>query len=137
MISRRSATGSRSRCGRSTRIDAKREPLSALNHNAATSNIIVQGQIRIKARNQGNKVVVEISDNGRGIERRDQARIFELFRRAGTQDRPGEGMGLAHVRALVRRLGGSITVDSTPGEGSVFHVSLPRTLHSEGKRISA
>jgi signal transduction histidine kinase len=97
----------------------------------------VQGQIRIKARNQGNKVVVEISDNGRGIERRDQARIFELFRRAGTQDRPGEGMGLAHVRALVRRLGGSITVDSTPGEGSVFHVSLPRTLHSEGKRISA
>ena len=97
----------------------------------------VQGQISVKAKNQGNKVVVEISDNGRGIEGRDQARIFELFRRAGVQDRPGEGMGLAHVRALVRRLGGSITVDSTPGEGSVFRVALPRTLLSEGKRISA
>ena len=83
---------------------------------------------------QGSKIVVEIADNGRGIERRDQTRIFELFRRAGTQDRPGEGMGLAHVRALVRRLGGSIAVDSTPGEGSVFRVSLPRTLPSEEKK---
>jgi signal transduction histidine kinase len=97
----------------------------------------VQGQISVKAKNQGNKVIVEISDNGRGIERRDQIRIFELFRRAGVQDRPGEGMGLAHVRALVRRLGGSIAVDSTPGEGSVFRVALPRTLLREGKRISA
>ena len=40
----------------------------------------------------------------------DHERIFELFRRAGAQDRPGEGIGLAHVRALVRRLGGDITV---------------------------
>jgi signal transduction histidine kinase len=97
----------------------------------------VQGRIGVKAKNQGSKVIVEISDNGRGIEPRDQARIFELFRRAGVQDRPGEGMGLAHVRALVRRLGGSITVESTPGEGSVFRVALPRTLLSEAKRMSA
>lgn len=97
----------------------------------------VRGQIDVKAKDQGNKVIVEIRDNGRGIERRDQTRIFELFRRAGAPDRPGEGMGLAHVRALVRRLGGSIAVDSTPGEGSVFRVSLPRTLLSEGKRINA
>jgi signal transduction histidine kinase len=97
----------------------------------------VQGQIRVKAKYQGSKIIVEISDNGRGIERRDQTRIFELFRRAGAQDRPGEGMGLAHVRALVRRLGGSITVDSTPGEGSVFSVSLPRTLVGKGRRMSA
>jgi signal transduction histidine kinase len=97
----------------------------------------VQGRISVKARAQGSKIVVEIGDNGRGIERRDQTRIFELFRRAGVQDRPGEGMGLAHVRALVRRLGGSIAVDSTPGEGSVFRVSLPRTLVSQARRISA
>lgn len=97
----------------------------------------VPGQISVKARNEGGKVIVEITDNGRGIEQRDQTRIFELFRRAGVQDRPGEGMGLTHVRALVRRLGGSITVDSTPGEGSVFRVSLPRTLLSEARRMSA
>jgi len=97
----------------------------------------VQGRIGVKATHQGDKVIVEISDNGRGIERRDQGRIFELFRRSGVQDRPGEGMGLAHVRALVRRLGGSIAVESTPGKGSVFRVSLPRTLLREARRMSA
>ena len=97
----------------------------------------VQGRIDVRAASQGNKVIVEVSDNGRGIDRCDQTRIFELFRRAGVQDRQGERMGLAHTRALVRRLGGSITVDSTPGEGSVFRVSLPRTLLSEERRMSA
>jgi signal transduction histidine kinase len=97
----------------------------------------VEGKIRVNGKQQGSKIVVEISDNGRGIAQRDQSRIFELFRRAGVQDRPGEGMGLAHVRALVRRLGGSIALDSNPGEGSVFRVSLPRTLAKETKRMSA
>src|SRR3546814_7908945 len=46
--------------------------------------------------------------------------IFDLFRRAGVQDRPGEGIGLAHVRTLVRRLGGSIKVDSIPDQGTTF-----------------
>jgi len=54
-----------------------------------------------------------------------------LFRRAGRQDRPGEGIGLAHVRALVRRLGGDITVASKLGEGSEFRILLPRTLPQE------
>jgi signal transduction histidine kinase len=94
------------------------------------------GQIRVKGRTEGNKVVIEVEDNGRGIEARDQERVFELFRRAGPQDRPGEGMGLAHVRALVRRLGGVINVKSTPGKGSTFIVTLPRALHST-KRMSA
>lgn len=97
----------------------------------------VAGKIQVKGKHQGGKIVVEISDNGRGIDQRDQSRIFELFRRAGIQDRPGEGMGLAHVRALVRRLGGSIALDSKPGEGSTFRVSLPRTLSVDAKRMSA
>ena len=70
-------------------------------------------------------------DNGRGIDARDHERVFELFRRAGTQDRPGEGIGLAHVRALVRRLGGTIALDSTAGAGSAFTVTLPRRLRAE------
>ena len=56
---------------------------------------------------------------------KDHERIFELFRRAGDQTVPGEGIGLAHVRALVRRLGGTITCQSTLGEGTVFRVRLP------------
>jgi len=66
-----------------------------------------------------------VRDNGRGIALRDRERIFELFRRAGVQDTPGEGIGLAHVRALLRRLGGTIDCESTPGEGSHFIVHLP------------
>jgi signal transduction histidine kinase len=46
-------------------------------------------------------------------------------------------MGLAHVRAMVRGLGGSIAVDSIPGEGGVFRVSLPRTPVSQARRKSA
>ena len=52
-------------------------------------------------------MLVEFEDNGRGIATQDHERVFDLFRRAGAQDQPGEGIGLAHVRALVRRLGGA------------------------------
>ena len=66
-----------------------------------------------------------VADNGRGIAERDRERVFELFRRAGDQTVPGEGIGLAHVRALVRRLGGSISFESVLNEGTTFHVRLP------------
>ncbi len=69
--------------------------------------------------------IYEVEDTGRGIAERDRERVFELFRRAGGQGVPGEGVGLAHVRALVRRLGGRIELDSAPGRGSVFRVHLP------------
>ncbi|GJD33586.1 MHYT domain-containing protein [Methylobacterium aerolatum] len=72
------------------------------------------------------RVRFTVADNGRGIAPQDHARVFELFRRSGTQDRPGEGIGLAHVKALVRALGGRIDLTSRPGEGSSFTVTLPR-----------
>lgn len=71
---------------------------------------------------------IEVADNGRGIAPEDHERIFELFRRSGTQDSPGEGIGLAHVRSLVRNLGGEITVQSTLGSGSTFIIRLPTDL---------
>ncbi|MNL85940.1 Sensor protein SrrB [compost metagenome] len=69
-----------------------------------------------------------MADNGRGIAPEDHERVFELFRRAGVQDKPGEGIGLAHVRSLVRNLGGEITVTSTLGGGSTFVIRLPMDL---------
>ncbi len=86
------------------------------------------GRIAITSRREGRMICVEVADNGRGIAARDMERVFELFRRAGIQDRPGEGIGLAHVKALVRRLGGTIECSSTLGEGSVFAVRLPVLL---------
>jgi signal transduction histidine kinase len=84
------------------------------------------GQIDVTATERGNFVVIEVSDNGRGIDPRDHERIFELFRRAGKQDVAGEGIGLAHVRALVRRLGGSIKVESALNQGTTFTIILPK-----------
>lgn len=76
----------------------------------------------------GGWVVYRIADNGRGVAERDKERIFELFRRAGRQDQPGEGLGLAFVKNSVRRLGGSIDIDSEIGKGSTFILKFPRRL---------
>ena len=85
------------------------------------------GRIAITARPAGgNRVRIAVADNGRGIAERDHARVFELFRRSGVQDRPGDGIGLAHVKALVRSLGGRIDLTSALGEGTTFEVTLPR-----------
>ena len=90
------------------------------------------GRIVISGQRTRDRVLVEASDNGRGIAAADHARIFDLFRRSGTQDQPGEGIGLAHVRALAYRLGGTIDVTSTFGEGSIFRLSLPFSLPDAG-----
>ena len=78
----------------------------------------------------GNRVEIEVEDNGRGIAPADHERVFELFRRAGTQTKPGEGIGLAHVRTMVRSLGGDITLRSELGAGTTFIITLPRDLRS-------
>jgi signal transduction histidine kinase len=85
----------------------------------------VPGEIAVRARTRLGFAVFEISDNGRGIDPKDHQRIFDLFRRAGTQDKPGQGIGLAHVRALVRRLGGTMSVSSELNQGSTFTITLP------------
>ncbi len=76
----------------------------------------------------GGRLAYEVADNGRGIDPRDHERVFELFRRSGAQDTAGEGIGLAHVRALVYRLGGTIGCSSELGRGSTFTVNLPAEL---------
>ena len=93
------------------------------------------GRIAVEGRRDGRFARYEVRDNGRGIAARDLERVFELFRRAGLQDTTGEGIGLAHVRALLRRMGGTIECQSVPDEGSVFVVRLPVTLaHGGGSK---
>lgn len=88
------------------------------------------GVVTVSGDRNGPMVEVSVADNGRGIAREDLERVFELFRRAGSQDQPGEGIGLANVRALAYRLGGTIKLRSTLGEGSTFTLSLPRKFVS-------
>jgi signal transduction histidine kinase len=91
----------------------------------------VPGIISVAGRKDYGRVVVEVADNGRGIDPRDHERIFDLFRRSGAQDQPGEGIGLAHARALAYRLGGFIEVKSALGEGSIFRLILPSEWRGE------
>jgi signal transduction histidine kinase len=71
---------------------------------------------------------IDVTDNGRGIAAEDHERVFELFRRSGAQDSPGEGIGLAHVRSLIRNMGGDIHVKSELGKGTTFMIRLPVDL---------
>ena len=83
------------------------------------------GNISVRGRTKLGYAIFDVSDNGRGIDPKDHQRIFDLFRRAGQQDKPGQGIGLAHVRTLVRRLGGTMSVASELDKGSTFTVTLP------------
>ncbi len=90
------------------------------------------GRIVVRGERRGDRIVYEVIDNGRGIDPRDHQRIFDLFRRSGQQDQTGEGIGLAHARALAYRLGGTIGCTSTLGEGATFCLNLPVTYEGEG-----
>jgi signal transduction histidine kinase len=90
------------------------------------------GEITVRGHRDGARVIFEVQDNGRGIDPKDHERIFDLFRRSGAQDQPGEGIGLAHVRALAYRLGGIISCESALDQGATFRLSLPAELRAEG-----
>ena len=102
-------------------------------------NIEITGKIEITGRAAPVHVIYEVRDNGRGIAPHDHQRVFELFRRSGQQDRPGEGIGLAHVRSLVRRLGGTMGLESELGKGSVFyrHVAAPLGWGKQECRVNS
>ncbi len=71
---------------------------------------------------------LSVQDNGSGISREEQKRIFERFHRVSTglvHDVKGSGLGLSIVQHIARAHGGKIAVDSEPGQGSTFTISLP------------
>ena len=86
------------------------------------------GEIRVKVELAGLSIQVSVIDNGFGIEARHLPKIFERFYRVkdeNTRFITGTGLGLPIVKGLVDSLGGFIDVESTPGSGSVFMVTLP------------
>ena len=87
-----------------------------------------QGKVLLGVKHQQNNFVIEVWDNGPGINQADQETIFKEFERlAQTQDKSGLGLGLAICDRIAKLLNVDISVKSTLGKGSCFSVTLPRS----------
>jgi signal transduction histidine kinase len=99
------------------------------------SNAIKFGEgkpIRVVCRhNENGAADIEVIDQGVGIADEDIARIFEEFVQVSESKQPGTGLGLPISRRLALLLDGSLTVCSTPGEGSTFRLTLPASLEDD------
>lgn len=86
------------------------------------------GKVYIDANIKGDSVVITVKDTGIGIEEEDIARLFEEFMRVKspqTKNISGSGLGLSIVKRIVKLYNGTISVESKPGDGSVFTITLP------------
>jgi heavy metal sensor kinase len=90
------------------------------------------GKVNLVVENNPEHAVITVSDTGIGIAEQDLPRIFDRFYRGDrSRSAPGNGLGLSHVKAIVRAHGGEIKVKSSPGKGSSFTVILPRVFPSQ------
>lgn len=81
--------------------------------------------IWIRVDREGDRAMVTVADQGQGIDADQQAVIFEKFERLGRTDSGGSGLGLYIARRLARAMDGDLTIDSAPGQGARFTLSLP------------
>ncbi len=101
-----------------------------------------QGEVALRVRkvaDGGNWIEFAVSDTGIGMTPEQQAKLFEEFTQADSstaQRYGGTGLGLAITRKLARMMGGDVTVESTPGKGSVFAVRLPASATNPAGRSS-
>jgi PAS domain S-box-containing protein len=84
-----------------------------------------KGKIHISGRTEGQMSVYCVEDNGMGIAPEHHDKIFEVFHRLNPDDSGGEGLGLSIVMRILDRNDGEIRVESEPGKGSRFFISLP------------
>ncbi len=87
------------------------------------------GAIRVAVREAGRSLELTVADNGRGIAADELDQVFDRFYRAGGVEgdtSTGTGLGLAIVKSLVDLHGGTIDVESEPGQGTTFRIALPR-----------
>ena len=79
----------------------------------------------LRTETDGDNVVVVVADQGKGIAPTDHVRIFDKFERVDPSEPGGSGLGLYISRRLARAMGGDITLDSAPGQGARFVLTLP------------
>jgi len=82
-------------------------------------------EVWVRTRFKDNFVLIEVQDRGRGISAEYREKIFERYFRVPGSKKEGTGLGLAISREFIEAMGGKISVESEPGSGSTFCVSLP------------
>lgn len=96
---------------------------NAMKHHGSDTGLIEAGAV-----SRANSVTLRISDDGPGIPKEFHERIFQMFQTLKPKDEvEGSGMGLAIVEKLVKRIGGTISLESAEGEGTSFYIKLPKT----------
>jgi signal transduction histidine kinase len=78
----------------------------------------------------GDNIVIQVEDNGRGIDQRIKDRVFDMFYR-GTSDSKGSGLGLYIVENAIEKINGKIDVNARKEGGTIFTIVLPKTLPAE------
>lgn len=105
-----------------------RQVFQNLIDNAIKFNHSAQKRVELGWRAGKHEHEFYVKDNGIGIPQRDQERIFNVFERLHHREEyKGTGIGLAIVKKAVTRLGGSVRVESSPGYGSTFYVTVPKS----------
>lgn len=95
-----------------------------------------KGSVTVKARRQGEEILVSVTDTGIGIAPADQAKVFEKFKQAGDTltDKPqGAGLGLPICQEIVEHHGGQLWLESAVGQGSTFFFTIPMDWDSEAQ----
>jgi signal transduction histidine kinase len=82
-------------------------------------------EVWLRVEQVGDRAQVVVADQGQGLSKSDQARLFDKFERLGRSGDGGSGLGLYISRRLARAMGGDLTVDSAPGQGARFTLDLP------------
>ncbi len=97
------------------------------------------GSVFVEARASGAEATLEVRDTGRGLNADQIAALFEPFNRFGVESEgiEGTGIGLTIVKSLVDGMGGRIAVESEPGRGTVFRVTLPSAKTAEAQASEA
>jgi signal transduction histidine kinase len=122
-------TGATVERGELPTVQAQPREMTSMLQNLIGNGLKYRGEaapiVRAHAEQRDGRWEITISDNGIGIEPRFHERVFGLFQRLHTSEEyPGTGMGLAIVKKIVESNGGNVRVESTPGEGSTFIVTL-------------